>query len=616
MRYNYNFDIATVLFFSLTIIFYIRKKRIKDKADVLFRTMLIFSMTSTVFDFLSAALESVCMAHPFWILYAVNIIFIAAMQACLPVFFLYSCASAGRFYRMSAAVRAATMIPFAVTMTLLLLSPVGRFGVFYIDENHMYQTGATHLALYFNTAVYMIASLLMLFKNIRTVSRAARNVIFIFSVLVFISIVMQLVSPGQLLTASGTALALTAVFYALQSPIDRINPLTGAFSRTMLPSILRELGQKRQSYTMLMISLFSFEEMSRAYGAVFGDAILKELSAKLQARYPEGMVVYMDTCEFVVVVKRLMGEEEAEKTRHTLLGILKKDCGEIPMEISFAALPSGKEHDVNDTLVTMDCIFREKRLTHGDGVFYADAKYRTECKKSMLFESSLESVFKDGRPELILKPYFDRDRRFAGADAQLSIKHPATGGVSHEQLFSAAERAGMVWEYYSMLFGLLEKEKERLGGQSVGIELSAAVCIQKDAAERLKRMVESAGMLPSGIALSIREEELASALPAVYENVGALKDMGFMIVMTDFAVGYTDLSRISERVFTAVRLHESLMLEARDARQLAMLEGVVSIIKNAGIIPICAGVDTPEDIKRAVSAGAELMQGKEMPSAV
>lgn len=272
MKYIYDFDICTMLFFGLTIFFYLYQKRLRNLQDTIFTAMLIASATAVVFDFLAAYMERNALLYPIWMLYAVNTLFILGMQTCLPLFFLYAVATTGRYKSMTRKKIIVLAIPYAVTMLLLFLSWFCRAGIFYIDTAHIYRHGVMYHSLYANMSFYVIVGVVVLLRNLRNTPRGKRNVILLQVGLLFASVVLQVRFPSYLLTASATALALTALFYVLQSPEDQINPLTGAFSRTVLPTVLQDYTDRNRDYTLVLILLRSFDELTRMHGSAAGKA--------------------------------------------------------------------------------------------------------------------------------------------------------------------------------------------------------------------------------------------------------------------------------------------------------------------------------------------------------
>lgn len=613
MDYIYDFDIGAALFFSLFIFFYMNHKRLRDMQDRIFTAMLIASMTAVVFDFAAAAMEYHAAMHPVWMLYAVNMLFIFGMQTCLPLFFLYSVAAVGKFKRLSSYRAVLAIIPYAVTMALLFLSPFTDFGICYVDADHIYRHGPTHMMLYINMGIYVIAGVVVLMRNNQTVQKSKRNVILFFVAVLFAAMVLQLAFPRYLLTASATALALTSLYYVLQSPVDQVNPLTGAFSRILLPSLLQDYIDRGRDYTLLLFSLRSFDEFTRLYGEAAGDDLLKSYAANLMERFSDDVVVYMDTSEFVVVHPGAMDREEAEALRADACDFAVVGDRSVPLDVRMGVVPYVVDEDsVADSSIA-DYMLREIRLSPGDELFFADEAYKKACAATMQLESSLNGFFSKRQQQsytLTLTPILGANGAVAAEEARFDLPDEAAHYVSYGRFLQAVSQNGQAWEYYETLLGALTTRREYYSpARRLCLPLLSAAFIQEDAREKMSRLVAAFGFMPGQILFAVQESELAASFPVLSENMKAFVKSGFALMVDSFAEGYTDMSQLISLPLRYIRLHESLIKGAGDARAAALLKGLLGVLADIGVSAVCAGVDTEAEARIAREAGAPLLQG-------
>ena len=231
MGYNYNFALTSILFMSLTMVFYLRQNRMRDTQDHIYTVMLFGGLTAVLFDFIAAAIEPLGTQLPVWLSYLCNMLFILGEQLCLPAFMVFSLLAAGKYNRMRKTVRRLIMIPFLIVALLTLIAPLCTLGIFYIGAENVYCQGATHWCLYAATGLYMSGSYLVLLLNYRAVDRPKRRSILFFGAVLLLALVLQVLYPRYLLATSATALALTAMYYVLRAPGVQADPSTGALHR-------------------------------------------------------------------------------------------------------------------------------------------------------------------------------------------------------------------------------------------------------------------------------------------------------------------------------------------------------------------------------------------------
>lgn len=612
MGYVYDFDIASILFFGLTMFFYLRQRRLKNLQDSIFTAMLIASMTAIVFDFASSSMEGYAMRHPVWLLYLVNALFIFGMQSCLPLFFLYAVAVAGKFNRFSRRTLLLFALPYLVTMALLLLSPFSTLGIFRIDGAHIYQRSTTYMALYINMSFYVLAGLAVLLRNGRRVERAKRNVIFMFVIILFVATVLQVTLRRYLLTASATGLALTSLFYVLQSPVDQLNPLTGAFNRTLLPSLLRDYAEAGRTYTLLTFSLRSFDDYIRLYGPVAGDELLQFCATRFIKRFSQGVVVYMDTSEFIVVYPGRLSRAEAEKLYLESERSIVLEGRTVELDFRMGAAPGEVDGTVAGDIANADYMLREMRISPDcPGLLYADEAYRRNAKAVSSLQAAIDNLLRTGGGDLALEPVLTDKGQVAMLEARFRLPEEIAAYVSYDQFLQAVGQQGDAAAYYrTVLTALKEKQELFHADKKLCLPMLSAAFLHEDGAEDIREMVESLGFVPNQILFFIGEPELASSLPVLEESVRRLSERGFAFMVDDFAEGYTDLSLLISLPLGYARIHRDLVRSAvREERGAALLTGLVEVLTDVGIATVCPGIDTEADERAARRAGARLFQG-------
>lgn len=617
MKYIYDFDICTMLFFGLTIFFYLYQKRLRNLQDTIFTAMLIASATAVVFDFLAAYMERNALLYPIWMLYAVNTLFILGMQTCLPLFFLYAVATTGRYKSMTRKKIIVLAIPYAVTMLLLFLSWFCRAGIFYIDTAHIYRHGVMYHSLYANMSFYVIVGVVVLLRNLRNTPRGKRNVILLQVGLLFASVVLQVRFPSYLLTASATALALTALFYVLQSPEDQINPLTGAFSRTVLPTVLQDYTDRNRDYTLVLILLRSFDELTRVHGSAAGNALLKEYSADMIERFHDQIVIFLDTSEFVVVYDGVLNRAQLETIRNNAPKRMTVDGKTVQLDVRFGALVSDQVRDTTVDIATADFIFREMRTMKNDDVLFAEASYRKFSAAFLKMEAELSRSFTAQNADLSLVPIRSKTGQVVLEEARFVLPEEAQPYVGYSQFLQTLGRSGFAWTYYEKLFHRLAGVYDsRNANRRFCLTLLPAVILNQDAPERMQTLVTACGFCPQQIVFAVSETEIAVELVLLTNNMRLLSEMGFAFMVDTFAEGYTDMSHLISLPFSYARLHESLIENADDdERAQALLKGLVSVFRDVGVLAVFPGIHTKRDAHIAFCADAPLIQGNYLPSA-
>lgn len=616
MGYNYNFALGSVLFLGLTAAFYLRQRRMRDMQDHLFTIMLFGGLAAVFFDFLAAAVEPGALALPVWFLYLINMLFVLGEHICLPAFFLYTLVATEHFDRLTRPARLAVLLPFAIVVCLLALSPFGTSGIFYIDGAHIYRPGATHWVLYAVAGLYMALSCVMLITSFRNTARVKRVIILLFAGLIFLAMLVQIYLPRYLLVTSAAALALTAMYYVMRAPGEQVDPFTGAFCRVMLPSILKNLREKNKRCTLVLYSVLNYDEIARTHGTQLSDGLLASLSDWLRARYRGGAVVYMNGAEFAVVTGGVLDAEALRAIRQQAPAALAVDDSDIRVQLALAAIVHHDGDAAESTINAIDFLFRQMREERSEELLIADAAFQERCERLARLESSMDRIVREGDPVLLTQPvqyaHGAQDSAPAMLDVSLSLRHGELDGVTPGELLTAIRQSGNTRWYYERLCALTgAKAQDTDGSVRFCLPLFAAVLIQDEMADMLFDLVTDAGMDPRRIVLRLSEDDVQDELPVVSDNIRRLAAFGFGFRLDGFAEGYTDVSLLSDLPIGTVMIDRSLIKNARgSARSQALLGCVIRILVETGKEVVCAGVDSAGDAAAARAVGAPMLHGK------
>lgn len=611
MNYVYNYALGSILFGSLTLIFFFREKHIRDFQDRMYTLLLISAYVAVVFDALAAMLEPIAFSLPRWIPYASNMIFLLAMQSCLPCFWQYSLFAVGKLRNYSYRARTLFCLPYFAVLLCLLISPFCRFGIFYLDELNVYRYGAMHFLLYVSSCFYMLISTGALLRNFKTVQKEKRIVILIFSALVFLSMLLQILFPRYLLTSSACMLAVSAVFYILQSPLEMRDPFTGACNRMLLPSILQSYHQQSASYTLLLFSQHTFDQICSVYGAETGDEVLRRLAESLQKDFPNDLVIYMDTAEFTVLCTRIISREELESINAARPRYIMTSGGRIPMELNIAAVLHDGTESCEVVLNSMDYLYHKLRTQQNSELMIADASFQLECAKQLQLEANIEDILKNGKPVLAFEPILRWGRVPCGAGTKLTVEHPAAGGIDFMRLFRACEQGGFAWRQLTLTLESASPYRDQFSADCrLFVPLSLFLFTNQDSLGRILDITRSSGFEPRQIGFYALESSVASSSSATLENLNQLAELGFAFCLDDFAEGYSDIALLTSLPLFAVRLSPGMLsLAANDMRQLKLLRGAVDILHTLGVMAICGGIDSTDDASVAAAVNITMLQG-------
>lgn len=214
--------------------------------------------------------------------------------------------------------------------------------------------------------------------------------------------------------------------------------------------------------------------------------------------------------------------------------------------------------------------------------------------------------------EVLYQPqYAAGDGRLIGAEALARWRRPGAGTIGGEELFELAGRAGQVAQVSRLL---ARTALAFAAGWSTPLRLSlnvtAADLAQGDFPRHVEDLLAETGFAPERLTLEITEQSLVAELGRTTRLLGRLADRGIHIALDDFGAGFCNFGYLKRLPLHAIKLDRS-MVEGivDDARDLAVLRGIVGMARALGLDVIAEGVETEAQRAAVAREGCSAWQG-------
>lgn len=206
------------------------------------------------------------------------------------------------------------IIPAAISILLSVLSPFNQ-GIFFINENNIYQRGdlfLLNLAIYFT---YFIATYIQMFKNRNDISKKDYYTLLFFGVIPVILGLLQFVYSSKSFVWLGVSLSILLIYFNIQNSKINEDYLTGLYNRRQLDkylnSSIRKLD-KEELLFMIMIDIDDFKEINDTYGHLEGDQALKHTAELFVNTFrADDFIARYAGDEFIIIAK--LSHENSEK---------------------------------------------------------------------------------------------------------------------------------------------------------------------------------------------------------------------------------------------------------------------------------------------------------------
>jgi len=214
--------------------------------------------------------------------------------------------------------------------------------------------------------------------------------------------------------------------------------------------------------------------------------------------------------------------------------------------------------------------------------------------------------------QIVFQPQFrSADDSLAGAEALVRWKHPEHGNLAGDAVVAIAQSGGIARRLARHIArAALEAAVRWPSNLRLSLNVTAMDLFDRTFGEDLLAMLADTGFPPDRLTLEITEQALVADLDRSAERLTLLADHGIRIALDDFGAGFCNFRYLKVLPLDALKLDRS-MIEgiATDARDLAVLRGIVAMARALDIAVIAEGVETASQRDVAVQEGCTVWQG-------
>jgi len=406
----------------------------------------------------------------------------------------------------------------------------------------------------------------------------------------------------------------------------REDPLTRQANHLALSEALayhmRRLPHSRRIIALALFDLSRFSHVNDAMGYEFGDAILRETAARLQASVREGDVVArLGADTFGVLLTDLASQDDLPRVLHQVHArmepafLVAEEELVVHHHVGVARAPTDAE--TPDGLlacahVALDAAKRDP-IEH---VRYYGADYGARATRQITLEAGLRKALAQDAFELHFQPQVElAGGRLRSLETLLRWQDPQLGTVSPAEFIPLAEKAWLIgaideWVLEHALLAKSEWQRAGLASGILAVNVSGARIADRHLPEQVERALSQAGREPWELEIEVTETAAMQQTGMERRNLHALREMGVSLAVDDFGTGYSSLAELSKLPFDILKIDQSFIrtLE-QNANAKQVVNTILSLAHSMDLRVIAEGIETPEQLAFLSSTRCEYGQG-------
>ncbi|MGC0335746.1 diguanylate cyclase (GGDEF)-like protein/PAS domain S-box-containing protein [Streptomyces sp. SLBN-8D4] len=403
--------------------------------------------------------------------------------------------------------------------------------------------------------------------------------------------------------------------------------LTGLPNRTLLlERIERALlrGRRESSLTcLLFIDLDDFKEVNDTMGHSAGDHLLLDVGNRLTHTLRRtDTAARLGGDEFAVLMEDAREPLDAELLAAQVVQTLTRPfvLGDETVSVS-ASVGVATARDSTDA---------EELLGHADLALYAAKaagkrqwrRFQPTLHARMVERHDLQSRLARAvaAQEFTLRyqPVVDIDAgELVGFEALVRWPQAPHQPVAPEQFISLAEETGHIaplgaWVLENAVGDVagLQQVPGPAAPPYVSVNVSARQFRDAGFVDQVGRALQTPGLAPGSLQLELTETVLLRRDAQIQAVLETLKELGVHIAVDDFGTGFSSLRYLRDFPVDVLKIDKTYIDDiTRDARQVALVEGIVRIADTLGLQVIAEGIEAPAQRDMLAAMGCRFGQG-------
>ncbi len=422
---------------------------------------------------------------------------------------------------------------------------------------------------------------------------------------------------------SGTDLTEKRKSEASVTRLAQYDSLTGLANRFQMQQTLEKILHAPQLHqrecTVFLLDLDRFKHVNDTFGHPAGDALLKQVSQRLQlALASDGRVGRLGGDEFEVIIAGRTEREQladlAKRIIHSLSQPYSIDGQRVVIgaSIGIAAAP---EHGVTGEAIIRNAdlaLYAAKDGGRGRYHFYS-SDLHTAAEERSKMEQDLRDAIAQGDLQMFYQPVIHaQGDRIAGFEALLRWNHPTKGWISPAKFIPIAEDTGLIAAIGEWA---IRQTCDDLASWPGHIRCAVNVSPLQFANPQLPAIITNAvartGIDPSRLELEITESVFLNDDAGTDAMFVALKRVGVRLALDDFGTGYSSLGYLKKAPFDKIKIDQSFVRGATrpGSRNGAIITSITSLAKSLGMDTTAEGVETLDELELVRSLGCSHVQG-------
>ena len=592
--WNYSYSLPTAFIFLLFLVYFFSGASLPVRRNRSFLILILSHGFTTVFDVWSSYLDN------FYTEFSQNYLLIINLM-----FFVFFVIRSYAFvdYVLSVPEQRDGILRirlfnrlFLIIFEAVVVLSVATKWIFYIDDSG-YHSGPYYNIVYFVlfTCILEIYILFSLFRN--SFDRRELFSGYLVATILLVGLFLRYAFPNILVMNTFSLGAILIIFLTFQDVHLYQDQRVGLFNNRAFHQYVVEHIRSGKLF-LYGYGIINYDELRRMFGGAQMDVELKDVTSQIRRNYPKEVLFYLRNGRFMVASNKPFQYAEIKN------GMMSVGTVEFPHDL--------KIDDGNQLIEVARDVFAKFQGDVSRKNIVVDHEHLVEINHNIKVQKALNNAIMNNGVQVYLQPIYSVEKkRITGAEALARIEDPEMGMIQPYDFIPVAEKNGLIVKVGEAVFRktcayIRDNKEERLDW--INVNLSPIQCVAEDPIMTLLDISDEYGVSGEKLKLEITEDAMVDD-NELRTMMMKMADHGFCFDLDDFGVGFSNVLRLTNFPFSAVKIDRELVWQYHDNPANSVLPHLIEDIRSSGMDVVAEGIETKSMGREMINLGCNYLQG-------
>ncbi len=371
----------------------------------------------------------------------------------------------------------------------------------------------------------------------------------------------------------------------------------------------------KEPIALLFVDLDHFKNINDSWGHEIGDALLLQVSKRIQSVLREEDTLSRHGGDEFIIVLPCMDTDGAAHVAEKLIKIISQSYTIQQFEVAITPSIGIGLYPIDGStfealIKSADAAMHRAKHDGRNCYRFVTVEMQTHSSRKIELENALKQALQHNELEIYYQPQISMDTgNLIGAEALLRWNHPTMGMVSPAEFIPIAEESGQLKRWFT----------EGIQPFIMAINLSAIQFRHPQLVSRILSILEELQLPAKYLELELTEGITMEDPSYAIELINELHNHGIRMSIDDFGTGYSSLIYLKQFKVYKLKIDQSFIHDiAENPEDKTIVNTIINMAHNLNMITIAEGVETAEQLAILRKIGCNEIQGyyfcKPLPS--